>query len=165
MKMQEAKAGGDFNAEVVLVEPEIPQNTGSIARTCAALGCRLHLIEPLGFSLEDRYLRRAGLDYWHLVQVTRYPSIDEFFRTNGSGKSFFLTKKAERSYHQAEFRGRVYLFFGKETAGLPDHLMAKHPGACFRIPMRPGIRSLNLSNAATLVLYEAYRQNGFPGIN
>ena len=153
-----------FRAEVVLVEPEIPQNTGNIARTCAALGCSLHLIEPLGFSLEDKYLRRAGLDYWHLLDVTSYPNLEAFFKTNSSGTFYFLTKKAQRSYHEVEFRGRVYFFFGKETWGLPETLLAEHRHHCLRIPMRQEARSLNLSNAVALVLYEAFRQNEFPGL-
>ncbi|NIM18147.1 MAG: tRNA (uridine(34)/cytosine(34)/5-carboxymethylaminomethyluridine(34)-2'-O)-methyltransferase TrmL [Candidatus Aminicenantes bacterium] len=154
----------DFSAEVVLVEPEIPQNTGNIVRTCAALGCPLHLIEPLGFSLEDRYLRRAGLDYWHLVEITCYPNIDTFFNTNRDGTFYFLTRKGQRSYHEIDFRGHIYFIFGKETAGLPNTLLAKHPGNCLRIPMQAEARSLNLSNTVALVLYEAFRQNHFPGL-
>jgi tRNA (cytidine/uridine-2'-O-)-methyltransferase len=153
-----------FNANVVLVEPEIPQNTGNIARTCAALGCGLHLIEPLGFSLEDKYLRRAGLDYWHLLDVKCYPGIDSFFETHQEGRFFLFSKKARRSYYDADFHGRMYLFFGKETMGLPVSLIEKYPGDCFRIPMRPEARSLNLSNAVAVALYEAYRQGcGAPG--
>lgn len=155
---------GGFNVEVVLVEPEIPQNTGNIVRTCAALGCGLHLIEPLGFSLEDRYLRRAGLDYWPHVEIKCYPNIAAFFNANREGRLFFFSKKAARSYHEARFRGHVYLVFGKETAGLPEDLLASYPDDCFRIPMRSEARSLNLSNAAAIVLYEAFRQNGFPGL-
>ncbi|MCP5102701.1 MAG: tRNA (uridine(34)/cytosine(34)/5-carboxymethylaminomethyluridine(34)-2'-O)-methyltransferase TrmL [bacterium] len=153
-----------FSADVVLWEPEIPQNTGNIARTCAALGCRLHLIEPLGFSLEDRYLRRAGLDYWHMVEVNRYPDIETFFKTNSGGNYFFITKKGKRSFHEIEFRGPMYFIFGKETFGLPEDLIAEHPDRCLRIPMRAEARSLNLSNAVALVLYEAHRQNNFPGL-
>lgn len=155
---------GDFQAEVVLIEPEIPQNTGSIARTCAALGCRLNLIEPLGFSLEDRYLRRAGLDYWPLVEVKCYPHLDAFYEVNREGRFFYFSKKVERSYHQAEFRGKVYLLFGKETRGLPEDFISENQDHCFRIPMRSAARSLNLSNAVSIVLYEAFRQNGFPGL-
>lgn len=155
----------DFSAEVVLFEPEIPQNTGNIARTCAALGCHLHLIEPLGFSLEDKYLKRAGLDYWHLVDVTRYPNIDAFFEKNKDGRFFFITKKGKRGYHEIEFHGRMYFIFGKETMGLPQTLTSGHPDACLRIPMRAGVRSLNLSNTVALVLYEAYRRNNFPGLS
>lgn len=151
-----------FRAEVVLVEPEIPQNTGNIARTCAALGCGLHLIEPLGFSLKDRYLRRAGVDYWHMVEVKRYPDINAFFESNRDGAFYFLTRKGTRSYNEVEFRGRVYFVFGRESVGLPDSLIAGQPESCLRIPMKAEARSLNVSNAVALVLYEAYRQNGFP---
>ena len=160
--MKESKH--NFKAEVVLFEPEIPQNTGNIARTCAAMGCKLHLIEPLGFSLANRYLRRAGLDYWHLVEVICYPHLEAFFDANKEGNFFFVTKKGKRGYHEIDFRGRVYFVFGKETGGLPENLTAKHPSQCLRIPMRPGARSLNLSNAVALVLYEAFRQNDFPGL-
>lgn len=155
-----------FSAEVVLFEPEIPQNTGNIARTCAALGCRLHLIEPLGFSLEDKYLRRAGLDYWHLLEVTCYPNIDAFLVDHRDGRFFFLTKKAGRNFYDADLQGDMpmYFFFGKETMGLPSSLMSQYPESCFRLPMRSQARSLNLSNAAAIVLYEAFRQNNFPGL-
>jgi tRNA (cytidine/uridine-2'-O-)-methyltransferase len=155
-------APGGFFAEVVLFEPEIPQNTGNIARTCAALGCPLHLVEPLGFSLEDRYLRRAGLDYWSLVEVTCYPGFEAFLKANREGRFFFFSKKVKRPYHEAQFRGHVYLIFGKETAGFPIDFISKRPADCYRIPMREDVRSLNLSNAAAIVLYEAFRQNGFP---
>ncbi|UCH93747.1 MAG: tRNA (uridine(34)/cytosine(34)/5-carboxymethylaminomethyluridine(34)-2'-O)-methyltransferase TrmL [Candidatus Aminicenantes bacterium] len=154
------------NAEVVLVEPEIPQNTGNIARTCAALGCPLHLIEPLGFSLDDKYLKRAGLDYWHLVEIKCYPNIEAFFEKHRNGGFFFLTKKVLRSFYEADLqtREKMYFFFGKETYGLPDTLIAQYPDNCFRIPMRCEARSLNLSNVVAVVLYEAFRQNGFPGL-
>jgi len=148
----------------VLFEPEIPQNTGNIARTCAALGCTLHLIEPLGFSLEDKYLRRAGLDYWPMVDVKCYSNLEAFFETNSQGNYFYLTKKAKQSYHEAEFKGKTYFFFGKETWGLPASLISRHWQNCLRIPMQENARSLNLSNAVALVLYEAFRQNNFPGL-
>jgi tRNA (cytidine/uridine-2'-O-)-methyltransferase len=164
MMMKEMQGKSSFSVEVVLVEPEIPQNTGNIARTCAALGCRLHLIEPLGFSLEDKYLRRAGLDYWHLVEVICYPNIEAFFVDHRDGRFFFLTKKAERNFYDADLQGDMpmYFFFGKETMGLPLSLLAQYPDDCFRIPMRSQARSINLSNAAAIVLYEAFRQNNFP---
>jgi tRNA (cytidine/uridine-2'-O-)-methyltransferase len=152
-----------FSVEVVLVEPEIPQNTGNIARTCAALGCKLHLIEPLGFSLTTQRLRRAGVDYWGLVEVERHPDMETFLRTDTGGAFYFFTRKAQRCYHEVEFRGRNYFVFGKESTGLPDGLIAQYPGHCLRIPMRQGVRSLNVSNAAALALYEAFRQNNFPG--
>jgi tRNA (cytidine/uridine-2'-O-)-methyltransferase len=157
-----------FSAEVVLYEPEIPQNTGNIARTCAALGCRLHLIEPLGFSLEDKYLKRAGLDYWNLLDVFTYPNLDAFFQSNfqtdEDARLFLLTKKSRRSLYEADFHGRMFFLFGKETYGLPESLMSQYPDDCFRLPMRTQARSLNLSNTVAVVLYEAFRQNGCPGL-
>ncbi len=153
-----------FSVEVVLVEPEIPQNTGNIARTCAALGCKLHLIEPLGFSLTTQRLRRAGVDYWSMVEVERHPDMETFVRTHTDGVFYFFTRKARCSYHEIEFRGRNYFVFGKESTGLPDELIAQYPGNSLRIPMRSGVRSLNVSNTAVLALYEAFRQNGFPGL-
>ena len=162
--MKEKQGKSSFSAEVVLFEPEIPQNTGNIARTCAALGCRLHLIEPLGFSLEDKYLRRAGLDYWHLVEVTCYPSIESFFTNHRDGRFFFLTKHAGQTFYDADLQHDMpmYFIFGKETMGLPPSLLAQYPDDCYRLPMRSQARSLNLSNAAAVVLYEAFRQNEFP---
>jgi len=154
-----------FEAHVVLVEPEIPQNTGNIARTCGALGCSLHLIEPLGFSLQNRYLRRAGLDYWHLLEVFRYPNLETFFKENAEGKYYFFSRKAQYNYHQTEYQGKSYFIFGTESVGLPSSLLNQYPDQCFRIPVRPQARSLNLANAVALVLYEAYRQNGFPGLS
>jgi tRNA (cytidine/uridine-2'-O-)-methyltransferase len=153
-----------FGVEVVLVEPEIPQNTGNIARTCAALGCPLHLIEPIGFSLSDRYLRRAGIDYWHLVEVKRYPSLDAFIETHKDGSYFFFSGRAQKSYHTADYRGRMYLIFGKESTGLSSSIVEKYTGNCYRLPMKPGVRSINLASAAAVILYEVFRQNGFPGI-
>ena len=155
-----------WRAEVILLEPEIPQNTGSIGRTCAALGCHLHLIEPLGFSLEDKYRRRAGLDYWHLLKFTRHPNLESFFQNHQDGVYWFMSKKATRFYHEADFRfpGPVYLVFGKETVGLPESLLTQYPDRCLRIPIRKEARSLNLSNAVALTLFEAHRQNNFPGL-
>lgn len=153
-----------FSVEVVLVEPEIPQNTGNIARTCAALGCKLHLIEPLGFSLTTQRLRRAGVDYWSMVEVERHPDLETFLKTHTDGVFYFFTRKAQCGYHEAEFRGRNYFVFGKESGGLPGGLIAQYPGNCLRIPMRPGARSLNVSNAVALALYEAFRQKNFPGL-
>jgi tRNA (cytidine/uridine-2'-O-)-methyltransferase len=153
-----------FSVEVVLVEPEIPQNTGNIARTCAALGCKLHLIEPLGFSLTTQRLRRAGVDYWNMVEVERHPDMETFLKTHTDGIFYFFTRKAQRCCHEVEFRGRNYFFFGKESTGLPDGLIAQYPGHCLRVPMRSGARSLNVSNTAIVALYEAFRQNNFPGL-
>jgi tRNA (cytidine/uridine-2'-O-)-methyltransferase len=150
-----------FRLNVVLFEPEIPQNTGNIVRTCAAAGARLHLIKPLGFSIHDRYLKRAGLDYWHLVDVVYYESITEFLSQNAQAQLVFITKKASQSYDMISYSDDVYLIFGKETAGLPQDILDSHADRCVRIPMRSEARSLNLSNAVAVVVYEACRQNGF----
>jgi tRNA (cytidine/uridine-2'-O-)-methyltransferase len=154
-----------FRLEVVLHEPEIPQNTGSIARTCAALGCPLHLIEPLGFSLDHKYIKRAGMDYWKLVDVKRYPDLETFFKINNEGRYCYFSKKTTRFYSEADYRGRIYIFFGKESLGLPESLLAQNQDNSFRLPMINGIRSLNLSNAVSIVMYEAFRQNNFPNLS
>ncbi|MFC2164114.1 tRNA (uridine(34)/cytosine(34)/5-carboxymethylaminomethyluridine(34)-2'-O)-methyltransferase TrmL [Acidobacteriota bacterium] len=156
------KAG--LNLNVVLLEPEIPQNTGSIARTCAATGVRLHLIKPLGFSTKDKDLKRAGLDYWHLVDITYHESLADFFENCVPEKLTFFTKKAARTYDHIDFKGNVFLIFGKETTGIPDEILNKNEANCFRIPMKAEARSLNLSNAVSIVVYEALRQNEFPGL-
>ena len=149
---------------IVLVEPEIPQNTGNIARTCAATGAVLHLVEPLGFSLEDRYLKRAGLDYWDMLTTRRYPSLDHFMEEHGDGPLFYVTTKARQVYSDAAYPPESYLLFGKETAGLPEDLLKAHPERCIRIPMIEGARSLNLSNAVAIVAYECLRRQGFAGL-
>lgn len=149
---------------VVLVEPEIPQNTGNIARTCAATGSVLHLIEPLGFSLDEKAVRRAGLDYWHLVDVRTYKNLDEFFEKNPDGPYFYATTKGRHVYSEMEMPENSYLLFGKETKGLPEDLLKEHPERCMRIPMIEESRSLNLSNSVAVVVYEALRQNAFPGL-
>lgn len=150
---------------VVLVEPEIPQNTGNIARTCAATGSVLHLVGPLGFSIDDKHLKRAGLDYWSLLDVRYYESYAEFEEKNQNKHMFFLTTKAKRCYTDADFReGDCYLVFGKETVGLPMSLLEAHWDNCIRIPMVDDARSLNLSNSVAIVVYEALRQRGFPGL-
>ena len=151
----------DLRLHVVLVEPEIPQNTGSIARTCAAVGAPLHLVKPLGFSLEDRYLKRAGLDYWHLVEVFHHESLPEFLKSTEGADLRFITKKAAQTYDRIDFSGEIFLVFGKETAGLPDDLLRRHHDRCYRIPMKSEARSLNLASAVTAVAYEACRQSGF----
>ncbi len=147
---------------IVLVEPEIPQNCGNIARTCAATGCRLHLIRPLGFDISEKAVRRAGLDYWHLVEVFDYESLDAFFRRNDVRRLWCLSTKAPRCYTEAEFRDGDYLFFGKETRGLPEAFLEMHREETLRIPMRPEARSLNLSNAVAITVFEALRQLSFP---
>lgn len=149
---------------IVLVEPEIPQNTGNIARTCAATGAILHLVGPLGFSIEDKYLKRAGLDYWSLVDVRYYDSYEEFAKKNPKALMYFLTTKAKKCYSEAEYAPNSYLVFGKETAGLPKDLLLANKQRCFRIPMVDDARSLNLSNSVAIVVYEALRQNGFKGL-
>lgn len=146
---------------IVLFEPEIPQNTGNIARTCAATGAALHLVGPLGFSIEDRYLKRAGLDYWNLVQLYYYDSIEEFFSTNKGANFLFCTTKAAKSYHEITYPDNCFILFGKETKGLPESLLSDNYEKCIRIPMLEKIRSLNLSNSAAVVLYEVLRQRGF----
>lgn len=146
---------------IVLVEAEIPQNTGNIARTCAATGCVLHLVEPLGFELDDKKMKRAGLDYWHLLDVRTYPDLDTFFAQNATGRYFYSTTKAPRAYHEVQYQDGDYLLFGKETKGLPESLLLAHPERCVRIPMREGARSLNLSNAVAVLVFEALRQNNF----
>ena len=149
---------------IVLVEPEIPQNCGNIARTCAATGARLHLIRPLGFDISDKAVKRAGLDYWHMVEVLDYENLEDFFARNKVEKMWCLSTKAPRSYAEAEFTDGCYLFFGKETKGLPEAFLAEHYDDCIRIPMRSDARSLNLSNAAAITVYEALRQLSFPGL-
>ncbi len=146
---------------IVLVEPEIPQNTGNIARTCAATGAALHLVGPLGFSIEDRFLKRAGLDYWNQVNLSYYDSIDEFFTVNNGASFLYCTTKAEKSYHEINYPDNCFILFGKETKGLPESLLKDNYSDCLRIPMLDTIRSLNLSNSVAIVLYEALRQNGF----
>ena len=149
---------------IVLVEPEIPQNCGNIARTCAATGCRLHLIRPLGFDISEKAVKRAGLDYWHMVQVLDYENLSDFFAKNDVKRMWCLSTKAPRSYTEATFQDEDYLFFGKETKGLPEAFLSQHYDECVRIPMRADARSLNLSNAVAVTVYEALRQIEFPGL-
>ncbi len=149
---------------IVLVEPEIPQNCGNIARTCAATGCRLHLIRPLGFDISEKAVRRAGLDYWHMVDVQVYDNLADFFAKNEVKQMWCLSTKAPRCYTEAEFADNCYLLFGKETKGLPEDFLAEHYEQCVRIPMHPDARSLNLSNAVAITVYEALRQLSYPGL-
>lgn len=149
---------------VVLYEPEIPPNTGNIIRLCANTGCRLHLIEPLGFTLEDKQMRRAGLDYREYASVIVHGSYQDFLDTEQPQRLFALTTKARHYYHQVQYQDGDYLMFGPETRGLPEEVRAALPqDHCIRVPMQPESRSLNLSNTAALVVYEAWRQMGFPG--
>ena len=149
---------------VVLVEPEIPQNTGNIARTCAATGCTLHLVEPLGFQIDDKHLKRAGLDYWGLVKVEVHKNFDEVLKALDGARFHYFTTKAKRRYDEAEYREGDVLVFGKETKGLPEELLVTRPEECVRIPMIGEARSLNLSNAAAVAVYEGLRQNDFPDL-
>lgn len=149
---------------IVLVNPEIPQNTGNIARTCAATGATLHLIEPLGYKLEDKYLKRAGLDYWHMMTLRVHPSWEAFVAEYPDARMHFATTKAPHDYCQVEYGEDDFLVFGRETKGLDEELLANNYEKCIRIPMRADARSLNLSNSVAIVLYEALRQQGFPGL-
>ena len=148
---------------IILVEPEIPQNAGNIARTCAATGCVLHLVKPLGFEITDKYLKRAGLDYWHLVDVRVHESFEEVRAELGDIPMYFFTTKAEKSYAEVAFPRGCALVFGKETAGLPEELLIKNRAFCVRIPMLDGRRSLNLSNSVAIAVYEGLRQHSFEG--
>ena len=149
---------------IVLYEPEIPQNTGNIARTCAVTGMRLHLIKPLGFDISDKAVKRAGLDYWHLVDLRVYENLEDFFRRTGAEDIWLATSKAPRPYTQAVFRDGCYLVFGKETAGLPEDFRQAYRERCIRIPIRAEARCLNLSDSAAILAYEALRQLDFPGL-
>ena len=149
---------------IVLVEPEIPTNTGNIARTCAATRSRLHLIKPLGFDISDKAVKRAGLDYWHMVDISVYENVDEFFEKNPDGIYWLATTKANKTYTEANFTDNCYLLFGKETAGLPEYLRNRYAENCIRLPMREDARSLNLSNSVAVMCYEALRQTGFPDL-
>ncbi len=149
---------------IVLHEPEIPQNTGNIARTCAAVGADLHLIRPLGFETSDRYLKRAGLDYWKLLEIYYYDDLDEFLSKHRTAQLVFLSTKAGVPYHHVSYAPDCFLVFGKETAGLPEELLRRNLEHCARIPMRSNARSLNLSNAVAIVAYEALRQLDFAGL-
>lgn len=149
---------------VVLVEPEIPQNTGNIARTCAATGCRLHIVKPMGFEIDDKKLKRAGLDYWHLLGVQYYENLEDFFTKNPNGRYFYATTKAPATYCDVQYQNGDYILFGKETKGLPEPLLYEHRERCIRIPMIEEARSLNLSNSVAILVYEALRQTGFEAL-
>lgn len=150
------------NLNIVLVEPQIPQNTGNIARTCAATGARLHIVRPMGFAIDDKKLKRAGLDYWHLLDITYYDSLDDFFARNPDGEFVYFTTKATRRYSDLHYPENVYVVFGREDAGLPEELLLQHPRDCVRLPMVEGARSLNLSNTVAVAVYEVLRQWDFP---
>ncbi len=151
---------------IVLVEPQIPQNTGNIARTCAATGARLHLVEPMGFRVDNAKLKRAGLDYWHLLDITYYENLDDFFEKNKDGNFYYFSTKATNIYSGVEYPDNCYLVFGKETAGLPEELLHDNPDKCVRLPMinDSSARSLNLSNSVAIGVYEVLRQWNFPDL-
>lgn len=149
---------------IVLHEPEIPQNTGNISRTCAATGASLHLIEPLGFEITDARLKRAGLDYWQYLDLHYYKNLEDFYEKNPDGVFYYFTTKAPRAYTEIEYPDNVYLIFGKETKGLPEPLLEKNLERCVRIPMLENLRSLNLSNSAAIAVYEVLRQKNFEGL-
>ena len=149
---------------IVLYEPEIPSNTGNIGRTCVATGTRLHLIEPLGFRLNEKAIRRAGMDYWSDLDVTTYVNYEEFLEKNPGAKIYMATTKSRQTYTEVSYEPDCYLMFGPESPGIPEELLVEHEEDCVRIPMWGEIRSLNLSNSAAIILYEALRQNGFNGM-
>ena len=150
---------------IVLFEPEIPANTGNIGRTCVASDTALHLIEPLGFRLNDKMVKRSGLDYWDRLDLHRHIDWEHFYKEHGSGTLFFATTKARRRYDEVSYPEDAYIVFGKESAGIPEEILVEHEEGCIRIPMAGDTRSLNLSNAVSIILYEALRQNGFMGLN
>lgn len=153
-----------MDINIALVEPEIPQNTGNIARTCAAVGASLHLVKPLGFEIDDRKLKRAGLDYWDKLDITYYDGLADFLERNKNEAIFFYTTKARRAYTDVVYPKRVFIVFGKETKGLPEELLYDNPEKCVRIPMRDTLRSLNLSNSVAVAVYEVLRQRDFEGL-
>lgn len=153
------------NLNIVLVEPQIPQNTGNISRTCAVTGARLHLVRPLGFEISDKHLKRAGLDYWDKLNITYYDSLDDFFEKNYGGSFFYFTTKGRKIHSDAVYPDNSYLVFGREDRGLPEELLRDNPENCLRIPMRNELRSLNLSNSAAIAVYEVLRQWDYPDLS
>ena len=150
---------------IVLHEPEIPQNTGNIARTCAATGASLHLIKPMGFEIDDKKLKRAGLDYWDKLDIHYYENLDDFYEKHPNAQVYYYSTKAPRAYTEPEsYPEEVFIMFGKETRGLPEDLLEKNYEHCLRIPMRPTLRSLNLSNSVAIAVYEILRKDGFAGL-
>lgn len=153
------------NLNIVLVEPQIPQNTGNISRTCAVTGARLHLVRPLGFEVTDKHLKRAGLDYWDKLDITYYNGLDDFFEKNRGGNFFYFTTKGKNVHSDAEYPDNSYLVFGREDKGLPEELLYRNPDNCVRIPMRNELRSLNLSNSVAIAVYEVLRQWDYPDLS
>lgn len=154
-----------MNLNVVLVEPQIPQNTGNISRTCAVTGAKLHLVKPLGFEVSDKHLKRAGLDYWDKLDITYYDGLDDFFERTKGGVYYYFTTKGRKVYSDAEYEDNCYLIFGKEDKGLPEELLHDNKDSCVRIPMRPELRSLNLSNSVAIAVYETLRQWDYPDLS
>ncbi|MDE6505877.1 MAG: tRNA (uridine(34)/cytosine(34)/5-carboxymethylaminomethyluridine(34)-2'-O)-methyltransferase TrmL [Eubacterium sp.] len=155
----------EHSLNIVLIEPEIPQNTGNIARTCAATGARLHLVGPMGFQITEKQVRRAGLDYWDKLDITYYDNKGDFFEKNKGGSFFYFTTKAEQTHTDVDYPNDAYLVFGKETKGLPEELLKENHDSCVRIPMRGIIRSLNLSNSVAVGVYEVLRQWDYPELS
>ncbi len=153
------------NLNIVLIEPQIPQNTGNISRTCAVTGARLHLVRPFGFEITDKHLKRAGLDYWNQLDITYYDNLDDFFSKNPNGNFFYFTTKGRHIHSDITYPDNSYLVFGREDAGLPEELLFKSPDSCLRIPMRPTLRSLNLSNSVAIAAYEVLRQWDYPELS
>ena len=154
-----------MSLHIVLFEPEIPQNTGNIARTCAAIGATLHLVHPLGYSLDEKHLKRAGLDYWHLLTLVEHKSVDAFMQEHNDDNLVFFTTKAHQLYSELEYPGDdIYLIFGKESRGISEHILIGHESRCVRIPMLKEARSLNLSNTVAIAAYEYMRQQDFPSL-
>lgn len=147
---------------IVLFEPQIPQNTGNIARTCAATKARLHLVKPMGFEIDDKKLKRAGLDYWHLLDITYYENTADFFEKNKGGKMYFFTTKGKNLYCEADYEDNCFLIFGREDAGIDEEILHNNPDTCVRLPMNKEARSLNLSNTVAIATYEVLRQWNFP---
>jgi tRNA (cytidine/uridine-2'-O-)-methyltransferase len=154
----------EMNLNLVLCEPQIPQNTGNISRTCAVVGAALHLIKPLGFEITESRVRRAGLDYWDKLDIFYYDGLADFLEQHGGEELFLFSTKAERFYSDVTYPDGAYLIFGREDAGLPEDVLLQYSERCVKLPMRDGLRSLNLSNTAAVAAYEYYRQRGFPGL-
>ena len=150
---------------IVLIEPLIHANTGNVARTCAVTGAALHLVKPLGFSIDDRHLKRAGLDYWDKLDITIYENKDEFFEINKDESFYYFSKKGKRSFSEIEYPERAFIVFGREDVGLPDELLEKNEDRCVRIPMVSDVRCLNLSNSVAVAVYEIARQKGYAGLS
>lgn len=166
MEILSKPKGNDFlsTLNLVLVEPEIPQNTGNIARTCAATGARLHIVKPMGFTVDDRKLKRAGLDYWYLLDITYYESLADFFEKNKGGEFFLFSTKGTHRHSDVSYPDNCFLLFGKETRGLPEHLLMQYPDRTLRLPMISDARSLNLSNSVAVAAYEVLRQWDYPNL-